>query len=60
MKKLYEICRAETKVWKEFPEGSHNDTIAEEGYFETIDEFMAIHVIAVEKKQTRPSPSSNI
>jgi abhydrolase domain-containing protein 13 len=60
MKKLYEICRADVKIWKEFPEGAHNDTIAEQGYFEAVDEFVAIHVIAAEKKQSRPTPLSNI
>ena len=56
MKKLYDICRADVKIWKEFPEGSHNDTIAEAGYFEAIDEFVAIHVIAMEKKPCQKIP----
>lgn len=49
MKKLHEICRAEVKIWKEFPEGSHNDTVAEEGYFEAIDEFVNNQVTKIEK-----------
>ena len=60
MKKLFELCRADVKIWKEFPEGSHNDTIAETGYFEAIDEFVAIHVIATEKKPSGTTPLSSI
>ncbi|KAK5009081.1 bem46 protein, variant, partial [Cryomyces antarcticus] len=33
MKQLYDVCRAEPKIWKELPNGSHNDTVAEPGYF---------------------------
>jgi len=40
MRKLFELCQSQPKIWKEFESGSHNDTIAEEGYFESIDEFV--------------------
>jgi abhydrolase domain-containing protein 13 len=50
MKQLFEICTTEIKIWKEFPEGSHNDTIAEEGYFEILEEFVNNHVISSEEK----------
>lgn len=40
MKKLFEVCASEWKVWKELPNGTHNDTCAEENYFEYIDEFI--------------------
>jgi abhydrolase domain-containing protein 13 len=49
MKQLFDICEAEIKIWKEFPDGSHNDTIAEEGYFEILEDFINTHVIAEEK-----------
>jgi hypothetical protein len=49
MKQLFDICEAEIKIWKEFPDGSHNDTIAEEGYFEILEDFINTHVIADEK-----------
>jgi hypothetical protein len=52
MKMLHEKCRAATKIWKEFPEGSHNDTVAEEGYFEAINDFVNDHVIKVEKRDS--------
>ncbi|KAF2737857.1 BEM46 family protein-like protein [Polyplosphaeria fusca] len=44
MAQLYKICRSEPKVWKEFPNGSHNDTVMEKAYFESIEEFISEHV----------------
>ncbi|KAF1998066.1 BEM46 family protein-like protein [Amniculicola lignicola CBS 123094] len=41
MAQLFKVCRAETKIWKEFPQGSHNDTVAEPGYFTYIDDFLS-------------------
>jgi hypothetical protein len=49
MKDLYGRCRAKLKIWKEFPDGSHNDTIAEEGYFEAIRDFIEQYVLKTEK-----------
>ena len=40
MKTLYEACQAKVKVWRDFPDGSHNDTCAERGYFEYIEGFI--------------------
>ncbi|KAI4088709.1 MAG: hypothetical protein LQ348_006385 [Seirophora lacunosa] len=40
MKQLYSICQVEKKIWREFPNGSHNDTIAEPGFFDRIVEFV--------------------
>jgi hypothetical protein len=40
MKTLYSLCQTKVKVWKELPEGSHNDTVAEPNYFNYIDEFI--------------------
>lgn len=40
MKRLYEVCNSSVKVWKELPNGTHNDTCAEENYFDYIDEFI--------------------
>ena len=39
MKTLYDVC-VSPKVWRTFSNGSHNDTYAEEGYFEGIFEFI--------------------
>ncbi|KAL2350681.1 BEM46 family protein-like protein [Cryomyces antarcticus] len=44
MKQLYDVCRAEPKIWKELPNGSHNDTVAEPGYFQYIEEFIRNYV----------------
>lgn len=44
MKGLYDLCTVENKIWKAFPSGSHNDTVMESGYFESIDRFIEHHV----------------
>lgn len=43
MSRLYQVCRS-TKVWKELPNGSHNDTVAEPRYFQYIEDFLNEHV----------------
>ncbi|KAF8463631.1 Alpha/Beta hydrolase protein [Kalaharituber pfeilii] len=40
MRKLYDVCTSSTKVWKDFPNGTHNDTVGEEGYFDAIHDFI--------------------
>ncbi|KAL8904312.1 MAG: hypothetical protein Q9207_003352 [Kuettlingeria erythrocarpa] len=40
MKELFSVCRAQKKIWREFPNGSHNDTLAEPGFFDQIVEFV--------------------
>ena len=45
MQKLHHVCRAETKIWREMPNGSHNDTVAEPHYFNYIAEFIQEHVL---------------
>ncbi|MCJ1371746.1 hypothetical protein MMC20_002965 [Loxospora ochrophaea] len=44
MKELYSLCRAETKIWKEIPNGSHNDSVVEPHYFEYIVNFIGEYV----------------
>lgn len=46
MAQLYKICRSEPKVWRELPNGTHNDTVAEPGYFTYIQHFILEHVVA--------------
>ena len=41
MAKLFQVCKAPNKVWKELPNGSHNDTVAEPRYFQYIEEFLS-------------------
>ena len=40
MRRLYEISTTPTKVWKPLPNGDHNSSVIEEGYFEAIDDFV--------------------
>jgi hypothetical protein len=40
MTRLFEVCKA-PKVWKELPNGSHNDTVAEPRYFQYIEQFLS-------------------
>lgn len=46
MKKLFDICRSEPKIWKEFPYGDHNNTVAEAGYFHNIKDFLDRYVVS--------------
>ncbi|KAL7774774.1 hypothetical protein CFE70_005688 [Pyrenophora teres f. teres 0-1] len=43
MTRLFEVCKA-PKVWRELPNGSHNDTVAEPRYFQYIEEFLTEYV----------------
>lgn len=45
MARLYKVCRT-VKVWRELPNGTHNDTVAEPGYFQYIDDFLGKFVTA--------------
>ncbi|OJD15614.1 hypothetical protein AJ78_04134 [Emergomyces pasteurianus Ep9510] len=45
MLQLFAICNASTKVWRTFPNGQHNDTVAEPGYFDHIYSFVVDHVL---------------
>ena len=40
MKQLYEQCRAPVKIWKELPNGDHNSSVAEPGYFQYVEQFI--------------------
>ena len=46
MRHLYEICRAQKKIWKAFPDGTHNESIMQPGYFQYIADFIEDEVIA--------------
>ncbi|KAI5196957.1 hypothetical protein AUEXF2481DRAFT_39627 [Aureobasidium subglaciale EXF-2481] len=46
MKRLFYICRSEPKIWKEFPYGDHNNTVAEAGYFQHIQDFLNSYVVS--------------
>lgn len=44
MKQLFKLCRSKTVVWKELPNGDHNSSIIEPGYFYYIEDFIKTHV----------------
>lgn len=58
MKKLHELSTSETKIWKAFPEGSHNDTVAEAGYFEAVEGFIENEVLGTEEKGVRSAATN--
>jgi hypothetical protein len=39
MRRLYQVCKA-PKVWRELPEGTHNDSVAAPRYFQYIEDFL--------------------
>jgi len=45
MKVLFDISKAERKVWKAFPNGDHNATVAQPGYFDSIWNFIIEEVM---------------
>ncbi|KAK0657524.1 Alpha/Beta hydrolase protein [Cercophora newfieldiana] len=40
MKRLYDLSTAPIKMWKPLPGGDHNSSVLEEGYFESIGDFI--------------------
>lgn len=51
MKTLFNLCSVENKTWKDFPNGDHNSTVAEPGYFDTIWEFVVEEVMPGNAKE---------
>lgn len=45
MTQLFAICKANRKVWRTLPNGGHNDSVAEPGYFEHIHSFVMEDVL---------------
>jgi hypothetical protein len=58
MKTLYGLCIAPVKIWKDFPQGSHNDTVVEEGYFNAIDEFILVEVLGKKSRRKQVGEKS--
>ncbi|KAI9892839.1 MAG: hypothetical protein M1814_000998 [Vezdaea aestivalis] len=46
MDQLYEICKSRSKIWRPLPNGTHNETIIEPGYFDAFAEFLKDHVLS--------------
>ncbi|KAJ6259887.1 hypothetical protein Dda_5531 [Drechslerella dactyloides] len=51
MKRLHQVAGSSTKVWRELPDGSHNDSVMEPGYFEYINDFVNDEVMRTKKAQ---------
>ncbi|KAF3940220.1 hypothetical protein ABW19_dt0205646 [Dactylella cylindrospora] len=51
MRKLLNASTADVKVWKTLPNGSHNDSVLEPGYFEYINDFINDEVMRHKKAQ---------
>ncbi|RVD81053.1 uncharacterized protein DFL_008931 [Arthrobotrys flagrans] len=51
MKRLHAISKAPIKVWRDFPNGTHNDSVMEAGYFENINDFINDEVTRHKKAQ---------
>ena len=46
MKTLFDSCKSPAdRTWKQFPNGDHNSTVGEPGYFDAIWSFLLKHVI---------------
>ncbi|RAK99657.1 alpha/beta hydrolase [Aspergillus ibericus CBS 121593] len=46
MTQLFAVCASERKIWRTLPNGGHNDSVAEPGYFEHIHSFVMEEVLA--------------
>lgn len=51
MRTLYELCTMKRKTWKTFPNGDHNSTVAEPGYFDRIWEWLTEAVLREQDKE---------
>lgn len=45
MTQLFAVCQSECKIWRTLPNGGHNDSVAEPGYFEHILSFVTEEVL---------------
>ena len=58
MKTLFDSCKSPSdRIWKQFPNGDHNSTVAEPGYFEAIWSFLSQNVL--HERQGRTSRQSS-
>ena len=48
MSELYKLATTPTKIWKPFPSGDHNSSVLEDGYFDSIANF--IRQVAFDEK----------
>lgn len=61
MRRLYEICQSGTKIWKPLPGGDHNSSVLEDGYFEAVEDFVAmLDVKDLDKEWEKEKRSSSL
>lgn len=41
MQQLYSLCQAKKKVWKDLPNGTHNETVAQPHFFNYLVDFIS-------------------
>lgn len=51
MTQLFAICQSEPKVWRTLPNGGHNDSVAEPGYFDHVNAFVTEEVLDEEREK---------
>ena len=59
MKTLYEACKCK-KTWKDFPNGQHNDTVAEPGYFDAIWAFLTHEVLRMSRPEDAKTGDTDV
>ena len=52
MRELYSLCQAPKKIWRDFEDGMHNDTIARPYFFDYLVQFVR-DVLGGEKMDAR-------
>ncbi|KAK4615910.1 hypothetical protein CLAFUW4_09783 [Fulvia fulva] len=45
MKELFKLCRSQKVMWRELPNGDHNNTVGEPGYFHHIEDFLQKYLL---------------
>lgn len=51
MRQLYDLSRAKKKIWRALPNGTHDGSVAEEGYFDYVFEFLMGDVMGYKLSQ---------
>lgn len=57
MRRLYELSQAPNKIFKPLPNGDHNSSVLEDGYFEAIADFISS---ATQDYPTTPPEKSRV
>ncbi|GAD96902.1 BEM46 family protein [Paecilomyces variotii No. 5] len=52
MTQLFNLCQSSRKVWRALPNGQHNDSVAEPGYFDYIHSFLMEEIVNKERQES--------